>query len=153
MCICINYLRRLTRLQLMEVMSIRKGQHRHPQGSSRPGGWALRLLFIIEIELGNFTTDLLSLLLLFLLLDDNCIFLHSFVPWRSLITETCSRTSIITMLRPQNGLGQKWLFLCQESHAWFSFSTDPLPSLLTHTSFLFSEILLKWSVNWRTHGN
>ena len=34
-------------------------------------------------------------------------------------------------LRSQNGLGQNWLLLCQESHTWFSFSGDPLPYVLT----------------------
>ena len=32
--------------------------------------------------------------------------------------------SIVARLRSQNGLGQKWILLCQESHAWFSFSRD-----------------------------
>ena len=34
------------------------------------------------------------------------LFLHSFIPWRSLITETCWRASIVSRLRSQNGLGQ-----------------------------------------------
>ena len=34
-------------------------------------------------------------------------------------------------LRSQNGLGQKWVLLCQESPAWFSSSGDLLPYVLT----------------------
>ena len=147
MCICINYLRRLTKLQLTEVMSIRKGQHRHPQGSSWPGGWALW----VTLHYWNRTGKLYNRSIIFAIVISPA--------WWQLYFSTFFCSLKITnhwdlfKLRPQNGLGQKWLFLCQESHAWFSFSTDPLPSLLTHTSFLFSEILLKWSVNWRTHGN
>ena len=89
-----------------------------------------RLIFTIERELGVFTSDILSLLLLLLLPDDTGLFLHSFVTLRQLITETCSRVSIVARLRSQNGLGQKWLLLCQESHAWFSFSGESLPYLL-----------------------
>ena len=33
-------------------------------------------------------------------------------------------------LRSLNGLGQEWLLLCQEGHAWFSFSRESLPCLL-----------------------
>ena len=86
-----------------------------------------RLIFTTETELRVFTTDILSLLFLLLLHDNSCLFLHSFVLLRSLITETCPRTSIVGRLRSQNGLGQKWLLFCQESHTWFSFSGDPLP--------------------------
>ena len=58
------------------------------------------------------------------------LLLHSFVPLRSLITtETCSRANISPRLRSQNGLGQKWVPVCQEIHALFSFSGDPAPSL------------------------
>jgi len=56
------------------------------------------------------------------------MFLYSFVPLRSLIIETCLRTRLVAKLRSQNGLRQKWLLFCQESHAWFSFSRD-LPTL------------------------
>ena len=90
-----------------------------------------RLIFTVETELGVFTTDILSLLLLLVLPDNSPLFLHSFVPLRSLITETFPRASLVPRLRSQNGLGQKWLLFCQESHAWFSFSRDPLPYLLT----------------------
>ena len=53
----------------------------------------LRLIFTIEIELGVFT-DLLSLLLL-LLLPDNSLF---FCSLKIVITETCSRASILARL-------------------------------------------------------
>ena len=58
-------------------------------------------------------------------------FLHSLVPERAVITESCSRASTVARFTLQNGLGQNWLLLCQESHDWFSFSWDPLPYLLT----------------------
>ena len=45
-------------------------------------------------------------------------------------TETCSRTSIVARLRSQKWLRPKWLFLCQESHSWFSFSGDLQPYVL-----------------------
>ena len=44
-----------------------------------------RLMLTIERELEIFTTDILTLLLLFPLI----FFLHSFVPLRLLIPETC----------------------------------------------------------------
>ena len=47
-------------------------------------------------------------------------------PLRSFVTKTCSKTSIRARFRSQTGLGQKWLLLCRESHAWFSFNVDPL---------------------------
>ena len=53
------------------------------------------------------------------------------VSLRSLITETRKRTNTVPRLRSQNGLGQKWFLLCQQSHAWFSFSRDSMPYLLT----------------------
>ena len=43
---------------------------------------SFRLIFTVETELGVFTTDLLSLLLLFLLPDNSCLF---FVPVRSVL--------------------------------------------------------------------
>ena len=71
------------------------------------------------------------------LLSPNCcfltafpLFLHSFVRLRSVITESCSRASTVARLRSQNGLSEKWLILCQESHEWFCFSGDPAPYLL-----------------------
>ena len=64
----------------------------------------------------------LSLLLLLLLPNNSPLFLHSFVPLRLLIIETCSRASIMVRLRSQNGLSWKWLLLCQENHACFSSS-------------------------------
>ena len=69
-------------------------------------------------------------------LSPNCfltafpLFLHSFVPLRSVITESCSRASTVARLRPKNGLSKKWLILYQESHDWFYFSVDPVPYLL-----------------------
>ena len=42
----------------------------------------------------------------------------------------CSRASTVFKLRSHNGLGQKWLLLCQESLAWFCCSGEPLPHLL-----------------------
>lgn len=61
----------------------------------------------------------------------SCLISHlslpSLVPLRSFITETCSRISTVAGSRSQNGLGQKWLLLCQESHAWFSLSGDFYP--------------------------
>lgn len=74
-----------------------------------------RLILTSEIELSDFATDLLSLLLLPVLLDSSLL-LPSFVSLRLLI-ETCKRTKIVPRLRSQNGLGQKWFFLCQQSHA------------------------------------
>ena len=91
----------------------------------------VRWISTTETDLGVFTTHTLSLLLLLLLSDSYHLFLHSFVPLRSLITENCSRASTVARLRSQNGLGQKWLLLCQESHSWVSFSWDPLSYLLT----------------------
>ena len=64
--------------------------------------------------------------------------LHSFVPLRSLISETCSRASIAARLRSQNGLGQNG-FSCQESHSWFSFSGDPRTYLLTLMMLQFHD--------------
>ena len=70
-----------------------------------------RMIFIFETELGALTANVLSLLLLLVLPDK--VFC-SFVPLRSLITETCSRAGIVTRLRLQNGLGQEWLLLCHK---------------------------------------
>lgn len=89
-----------------------------------------RLILTTETELGVYAIDLLSLLLLILLLDSSLL-LPSFVSLRSLITETCKRTNTVPRLRSQNGLGRKWFLLCQQSHAWFSFSRDSMPYLLT----------------------
>ena len=52
------------------------------------------------------------------------MFLHSFLLLRSLITETCSRASIMARLRSQNGFSQ-------ESHAWFFFKDHPTLSAYT----------------------
>ena len=93
---------------------------------------SFRLIFTIERGLGVFTTDILSLLLLLRLLDNSRLFLHSFALLRSLITEICSRTSIVASLRSQNGLGQKWLIYVKKAMTG-SFSGDPLPYLLILT--------------------
>ena len=68
----------------------------------------------------------MSSLLLLLLLFDRNLFSHSL---KIIFTEICSRTSVTTRRRLQNGLGQKCLFFSQESHVWFSFSRGPLPYL------------------------
>ena len=69
---------------------------------------------------------LLSCLLLLLL--DSSLF---FCSLKIIIIKSFSVLSIVTRLRLQNGIGQKWLLLCQESHASFCFSRDPLPYMLT----------------------
>ena len=69
-----------------------------------------RLIFTIEMELGVFTTDKLSLLLLFVLHANPSLFLHSFIPFSSLITENYLRASLVAGLRSQNYFsGQKWI--------------------------------------------
>ena len=67
------------------------------------------------------------LLLSYCFLPDFPLFLHPLTSLTIMNYEACSRASIVARLRSQNGLGQKWLLLCQESHVWFSFSGDPLP--------------------------
>ena len=64
---------------------------------------------------------------------DSCINRQIFLPLApvenllcSLKIIICSRASIVFKLKSHNGLGQKWLLLCQESHAWFSCSGEPL---------------------------
>ena len=88
-----------------------------------------RLIFTIETELGAFTTDTLSLLLLILLLENSPLFLLFFTPWRPLITETCSKARTVGRLRSQNGLGQKWLLgislVVQWLRFWVSTAGDP----------------------------
>ena len=68
------------------------------QNGSRP---CFRLVFAIKRELRVFVIDLIFLLLLFLLPVNNLLFMHSFVPLRPFITETCSRSSIMARLRPR----------------------------------------------------
>ena len=53
-----------------------------------------------------------------------------FCSHKIIVIETCSRSSIVTRLRSQNGLGLKWLLFCQKLYLVF-FSRDPLPHLLT----------------------
>ena len=103
------------------------GHRKSPSPSLRfPLTWWLsfRLVFTADSEPRDFTTAVLSLLLLLLLPDNSC----SFVPLRSLISETCSRASPVSRLRSQDDSGQTWLLFCQESPAWFSLSGGP-PSL------------------------
>ena len=82
---------------------------------------------------------------------------------RSLITETSSRASIAARLTSQNGLGQKWLHLCQENHIWFYFSLSLLSfslflylsyllSLYFYTYFLFYFICLQLYFQIRSHS-
>ena len=52
---------------------VTKGQQCQTFGSSRSGGFGLKLLFTIKRELEIFTIDVLSLLLLFFLPDSFCI--------------------------------------------------------------------------------
>lgn len=62
---------------------------------------------------------------LFLQPVNSCLFLHSFVPLKSLMTETSSSAwpSTVARLVSQNDL--KWLHLCQESYDCFSFFGEP----------------------------
>lgn len=83
-------------------------------------GWSLPLR-----QSGSLAAELLSLLWLLLLPGNGHLFLHSLVPWRSLITETCSRAGLVTRLRSQNGFGPKWLLFCQESQASFFLRGPP----------------------------
>ena len=86
-------------------------------------GTTERISLTIETELGVFTIDLLSLLLLLHSLITIC----SFVPHKIITTETCSKATIVSRLRLQNGLGQN--NLSQESHSWFSFCRELLTYL------------------------
>ena len=118
--------------------SQKKSSH-YSLDSSWSGYWALegvlhlgkqlrkrfRLLFTMETELGVFISNISPLLSLFLLPANSCLFLHSFVPLRSLITETCSRASIVTRLRPQLAS-----FMSRKS-CLVLFLWDLLPYILT----------------------
>lgn len=97
-------------------MTITKNQH-HPLDSSWSGGWkpgdlnsakqlktVFRLVFTIEMELGVFTTDWLSLLLLPFLPDK-----FAFCSLMSILIEIYSRTSTVARLRSQKRLRPKWL--------------------------------------------
>ena len=77
------------------------------------------------------------------------LFLHSLTSLRKLITETCSRVSIVARLTSQNGLGQKWLLLCQESHA-ASFPLETLYLICLHLFLAFwsLECLFTWLQKW-----
>ena len=95
-------------------MRVRKGRHHHPLDFSWSGGWAPKgvggdlnsaeqlrqcfsLIFTTDTELGVFTTDLLSLLLLLLLPDK--VVSAFFCSHEILVTETCSRTSFVARLK------------------------------------------------------
>ena len=56
---------------------------------------------------------------------------------------------MVARLSSQNGLGQKWLLLCQESHLWFSFSRELLSYLLT---VVWGKELLKENFGVRAAG-
>ena len=133
--ICFTYGNIHVSMLLSQINARQQNRHRCKEQTfgvcGRRWGWGdLR-------EVGVFTTDIRSLLLL-LLLPDNChLPLPSFVPLRSLTTETCPRTSIAVRSQSQNGLGPKWLLFCQKICAWPSFSGDPLPYLFT----LWSQII------------
>lgn len=62
----------------------------------------LRLVFTIKAETQSWESlqpNILPLLFILLLPDNTCLFLYSFVPRRSLITETYSRASVVARLR------------------------------------------------------
>ena len=66
------------------------------------------------------------------------------LPLRTLVTETCSRASIMARLRSQNSLGQNGL--CQESHAWLSFSRIPHPICLQIMPIWRRNRTSRWSI-------
>ena len=80
-------------------------------------------------------------LALLLLLPDNSLSLHSCVPLTSLITETWSRARTVASLRSPNGLDQKRLVLCQESHAQFSFPGPPALSVRLRACMLSRSVV------------
>ena len=115
--------------------SQKKSSH-YSLDSSWSGCWALegvlylgkqlrKTLQATETELGVFISNISPLLSLFLLPENSCLFLHSFVPLRSLITETCSRASIVTRLRPQMAS------LMSRKSCLVLFLWDLLPYILT----------------------
>ena len=144
---------------LVEVTRVRKDQH-HFLASSWSGGWALkvggdgvwilqnnsrvcaRLIFTVETELGVFISDLLSLLLLLLLPGYSRLFLHSFISLRSLITETCSRASVVARLRSQNDLGQKWLMSRKPCLILFLRGPPTLSACPTHPSATLNMLIV-----------
>ena len=84
-----------------------------------------------------------------LLFLDCSSLVSAFLSLRLLITETCSRGSVVARLRSQNGLGQNG-FSCQESHSWFSFSGDLLTMYLEvgrgDPSFLLSVFIIYFPI-------
>ena len=118
--------------RLEKMNSILKSQYHLPLSSSWSGGWQLQAYLYHWNRTGSLNNWYIILLLLFLLPDNNPFSLHSFVPLRSLIAETCSRASIEARLRSLNGSGQKWLLLCHESHTWFSLWDSPKPICLQY---------------------
>ena len=105
---------------------------------------SFRLGFTTDSEPRDFTTAVLSLLLLLLLPDNSC----SFVPLRSLISETCSRASPVSRLRSQDDSGQTWLLFCQESPAWFSLWGPPA-TLSGHSHFCGDRTSLALSARFQ----
>ena len=66
-----------------------------------------RLIFTSEIEMGGFRTSTSSLLLSLLFPYNSTLFLHSSVPLRYIIHETCRKASTVTRFRSQNSSGHK----------------------------------------------
>ena len=62
-----------------------------------------------------------------------------FCSCKIIVIKTGSRSSIVTRLRSQNGLGLKWLLFCQKLYLVF-FSRDPLPHLLTQGRGLIKKV-------------
>lgn len=89
--------------------------HRSREGQQRSTSSCFRFQLILslsasgwsEIEMEVFTTDILSLLLSLLLPDNSHLFLHSFVPLRALIIETCSWH----LINPLLSMSQPWRWL------------------------------------------
>lgn len=55
------------------------------------------------------------------------LFLHSLTSLKIIHSRVLFKVELVTRLRPHNGLCQKWLLLCPESCALFSFSRDSPP--------------------------
>ena len=97
------------------------------QNGSRP---CFRLVFTIKRELRVFVTDLIFLLLLFLLPVNSPLFMHSFVPLRPFITETCSRPSIMARLRPPRDWAQNsFPYVKKAMPGSLSPGTTPAPQI------------------------
>lgn len=86
------------------------------------------------------------------------LFLPSFIYLSSLITETCSRASIVARLRSQNGLGQNNFSCVKKARSSFLFCWDPyLHPIAYRIAFLqplkvsLIEYLI-YSMGWRLKG-